>query len=111
MYWFSNKIKGIYDSYPSSQLLPNFDEYIVGYKDRSHLVNGISNNKMELNEFIFNPTIILNGEIVGTWKRTFKENKIKILLNQFKSLNNEENRAIKESAASYGNSIRMHVIC
>jgi hypothetical protein len=39
MYWFSNKIKGIYDSYPSSQLLPNFDEYIVGYKDRSHLVN------------------------------------------------------------------------
>jgi hypothetical protein len=111
MYWFSNKIKGIYDSYPSSQLLPNFDEYIVGYKDRSHLVNGISNNKMELNEFIFNPTIILNGEIVGTWKRTFKENKIKILLNQFKSLNNEENRAIKESAASYGNFIRMHVIC
>ena len=42
-YWFSN-IKDTDDSYPVSQLLPDFDEYIVGYKDRNHLVNGIANN-------------------------------------------------------------------
>ena len=74
------------------------------------MINGISNNKVDLNEFIFNPTIILNGEIVGTWKRTFKAGKIKILLNQFKSLNNEENRAIKDEATtSYGNFMGMPV--
>ena len=33
-YWFSSNIKDTDDSYPTSQLLPNFDEYIVGYKDR-----------------------------------------------------------------------------
>jgi hypothetical protein len=45
---------------------------------------------MELNEFIFKPTIIVNGEIVGTWKRTFKAGEVKISLNQFKKLNNEK---------------------
>ena len=34
--------------------------------------------------------IILNGEIVGTWKRTFKAGEVKISLNQFKKLNNEK---------------------
>ena len=108
-YWYSSYIKDVADSYPASQLLPNFDEYIVGYKDRNHLVSGIYNIKMELNEFIFNPTIIVNGEIVGTWKRTFNADKVKILLNQFKKLNNEENRAIKEAVLAYGKFIGMPV--
>ena len=108
-YWFSNYKQDTDDLYPSSQLLPDFDEYIVGYKDRSHLVNGISNNKMELNEFIFNPTIIVNGEVVGTWKRTFKAGKVKISLNHFKSLNNENIRVIKEAATAYGNFIDIPV--
>ena len=106
-YWFS-KIKDTDDPYPVSQLLPDFDEYIVGYKDRSRLVNGIS-NEMDLNEFIFNPTIIVNGEIVGTWKRRFKAGKVNILLKQFKSLDNEEIRSIKEAAMAYGNFISMPV--
>jgi Winged helix DNA-binding domain len=106
-YWFSN-IKDTKDSYLVSQLLPDFDEYIVGYKDRSHLVNGISNN-MDLNEFIFNPTIIVNGEIVGTWKHRFKAGTVKILLKPFKSLDNEKIRSIKEAATAYGNFINMRV--
>jgi hypothetical protein len=109
-YWFSSYIQDTDDLYPVSQLLPDFDEYIVGYKDRIHLVNGIFfNNKMELNEFIFNPTIIVNGEIVGTWKRTFKAGKVNIALNQFKSLNNEKIRVIKEAATAYGKFIGMPV--
>ena len=108
-YWFSSQLPDTDDPYPVSQLLPDFDEYIVGYKDRSHLVNGISKYKMELNEFIFNPTIIVNGEIVGTWKRKFKAGKVTITLNQFKQLNNEKIRAVKEAATAYGKFINMPV--
>ena len=108
-YWFSSYMQNTDNLYPISQLLPDFDEYIVGYKDRSHLVNGISNNKMELNEFIFNPTIIVNGEIVGTWKRIFKSGTVNMVLNRYKSLNNEENKAIKKAAAEYGNFVGMPV--
>ncbi len=100
-YWYSS-IKNKDDSYPVSQLLPDFDEYIVGYKDRNHLVNGIANNHRKINEFIFNPTIIVNGEIVGTWRRTFKAGMVKILLNPFKPLNNQEIMSIKEAAKDYG---------
>jgi hypothetical protein len=107
-YWFKSKIQDTDDTVPVSQLLPDFDEYIVGYKDRSQLVNGIS-NKLDLNEFIFSPTIIVNGEIVGTWKRTFKTGKVKILLKQFKSLDNEKIRSIKEAAIAYGNFMSMPV--
>jgi hypothetical protein len=107
--YFYSSIKDTDDSYRVSQLLPNFDEYIVGYKDRSHLVNGIANNHEKINEFIFNPTIIVNGEIVGTWKRIFKAGRVNILLNQFKPLNSQEIRSIKEVAKAYGKFISMPV--
>jgi Winged helix DNA-binding domain len=107
-YWYSS-IKDTDDSYPVSQLLPNFDEYIVGYKDRSYLVNGIAKNHEKINEFIFNPTIIVNGEIVGTWKRIFKTGKVKIQLNQLKPFNNQEIGSIKEAAKAYGKFVSMPV--
>jgi hypothetical protein len=108
-YWFPKCSDINMDPNPVSQLLPDYDEYIVGYKDRNQLVKGITNNKMESNDFIFNPTIIVNGEIVGTWKRTFKEGKIKISLNPYKSLDNEDFKAIKKAAIAYGNFMNMSI--
>ncbi len=52
-------------------LLPGFDEYMLGYKDRSivmapqhaKIVVGAGNG-------LFSPTIIVGGQVAGTWKRT-----------------------------------------
>lgn len=43
------------------RLLPAYDEFLVAYKDREDM------------QIIFNSTIILNGEVAGTWKRSIKK--------------------------------------
>ena len=46
-------------------LLPNFDEFLVAYADRSASYHGSDNNLALTN------TVVLDGRVVGTWKRTF----------------------------------------
>jgi Winged helix DNA-binding domain len=51
-------------------LLPGFDEYVLGYQDRSApLSDGIATRIVPGNNGVFLPTIVVDGEIVGTWRK------------------------------------------
>ena len=51
-------------------LLPGFDEYLLGYQDRSApLAAEYAAAVVPGNNGIFQPTIVKNGEVVGIWKR------------------------------------------
>jgi hypothetical protein len=54
-------------------LLPNYDEYVVGYKDRSHLQAESFNDEFSRNNMVFSNTIVSNGQLAGQWKRTLKK--------------------------------------
>jgi hypothetical protein len=51
-------------------LLPGFDEYVLGYKDRSAvLAPEYSAAIVPGGNGVFRPTIIVDGEVAGTWRR------------------------------------------
>ena len=51
--------------------LPGFDEYILGYSDRTApLAPGHFERIVPGGNGMFLPTIVADGEVVGTWKRT-----------------------------------------
>src|SRR5689334_702818 len=64
-------------------LLPAFDEYFVAYKERSWKALG--------------PTIIINGEAAGTWKRDSATITVKLLRDSNKS----EQRALTAAQQRY----------
>ncbi len=91
-------------------LLPAFDEYIIGYTDRS-MVTGdfgeIRGKQDEIGKFIhsngiFLPTIISNGKVVGTWKGQMKSGKINVTLNTFNHLDRLIRSDIKDRVSEYG---------
>lgn len=54
-------------------LLPGFDEYVLGYKDRSAVLAAEHAQKIVPgNNGIFFPTVVIDGQIVGVWKRKLK---------------------------------------
>ena len=57
-------------------MLPNFDEYTVGYSDRSAIFDASDAEKFDTPGNVLNPTIVLDGLVVGTWKRTIKKDSI-----------------------------------
>jgi winged helix DNA-binding protein len=86
-------------------LLPAFDEYLIGYKDRSAVLTVEDAPKVVPGKNgVFLPTIVVGGRVVGTWKRRLKKRSIDVTLNPFTHLGahlgDSDENAI-EAAKSY----------
>ncbi len=93
----------------TAYLLPNYDEFTVGYTDRSTIFDVLHTNKLDPRGGLLTNTIVLDGQVVGTWKRTFKKNTVVIEANPFTPLGKTEARAFAASANLYGTFLRMPV--
>ncbi|MEI3799018.1 MULTISPECIES: winged helix DNA-binding domain-containing protein [unclassified Chitinophaga] len=82
-------------------LLPAFDEYFIGYKDRSTLIDMQFAKKVMTINGIFNPIMVQNGQIIGTWKRTFKKDSVTIVTDPFKPLKKAGLKAFEPAAQRY----------
>ena len=54
----------------TTHLLPAYDQYLIGYKDRSGVLAKEHTSKAFNSHGIFQPVILCDGQIVGNWKRT-----------------------------------------
>ena len=103
IYWFTESTPFAQDTSPTAYLLPNYDEYTVSYKDRSAVLDMSHANKFAARDSIlFNHVIVLNGQVVGTWKRTLTKNAVFIILSPFTALNEAETHAVAIAAEQYG---------
>jgi hypothetical protein len=102
-YWFSPSTTPAQDLSQTAHLLPNFDEYIVGYTDRSAIFDASHTKKLDARgNVLFNHTMVLDGRVVGTWKRTLQKDAVIITPSLFAPLNEVETRSFIESANRYG---------
>lgn len=60
------------------RLLAGFDEYFLGYKDRSPVADVEHHGKLFTTNGIFFPLVMKGGKIVGSWRRTFKKDRVVI---------------------------------
>ncbi len=89
-------------------LLPIHDEYIMGYKDRSFYFN--SKYKISSSStYTFDNTIIINGQIAGTWKRMINKNPVDLVYNLFKPFNKTEKKEFIFTVDQYSKFIGLPV--
>jgi Winged helix DNA-binding domain len=101
-YWLSSSTPAAKSATPTAYLLPPFDEYTVAYKDRSAVLDPSSAKQVNVGNGIFSPVIVINGQVVGTWKRTLKKGAVVITPSPFTSLKRAETRALIAAAHRYG---------
>ncbi len=106
-YWFSPSMPIAKDAVLTAHLLPPYDEYTIAYKDRSAVLDPAY--IIQTRNGIFSPIIIMDGCIVGTWKRTFKKDSVLIETSLFSPLNESETRAISAAIGRYGAFLDMPV--
>jgi hypothetical protein len=90
------------DLSPSAHLLPAFDEYLVGYKDREAVLDPEDVKRINPGGGILNPTIIIDGRVVGTWKRILKKGSVVITPDWFGPPDETEQAAFAAAAGLYG---------
>jgi len=111
-YWFSSpgSPASFREKSPKAYLLPNYDEYFIGFKDRSAIGEvARRSNLLENSPSLLAHIIILDGQVVGGWKRTLKKNVVIIELNLITDLTRAENRAIADAANRYGKFLGLQV--
>jgi hypothetical protein len=99
-YWFKDSGTATGKS-STAYLLPNYDEFIVSYKDRSAAIAEKDLDKADPRGTIFNNTVVINGQIKGIWKHTFKKDTVVIEVSPFKPLSKATHAAIASAAKRY----------
>jgi len=83
-------------------LLPNYDEYVVSYKDRKEAIDKkhLAVILKERNA-VFTNSILVNGRIEGTWQRTIKNNSVAVTTRFFSTLSKGKQKLVKGGANQY----------
>jgi hypothetical protein len=55
----------------------------VGYKDRSAILNPKYAERLNAGGGMLNPVIVADAEVVGTWKRSFRNNSVVVTPDPF----------------------------
>lgn len=101
VYWMSPDI-ALPKERSSAFALPGFDEYILGYQDRSAVLEPQHADKIcPGGNGMFISSIVVDGQVVGTWKRTVKKNSIAVTAIPFSKLSKVEMTAFKHAATRY----------
>ena len=111
-YWLKpSSIPAGEDEPPIASLLPNYDEYMIGYKDRSAMFPALPQkpDSQAYGRIALNYTIIIDGIIVGSWRRERKNERVVIRTKLFRPLDDDEEEAISMAVDRYGKFLGMPV--
>lgn len=96
-YWMSPNVQegqGLF-------LLPGYDEFLIGYKDRSASFETYGRTPISTYNGMFYATIIEDGQVLGLWKRVIKTKSIDIVLHPIITLSDDQIKRIQAQVDAY----------
>lgn len=102
-YWWARGQNGAPPPRPRGRafLLPAFDEFLVGYADRSAALEATRSPFVDGGGGILNPTILVDARVVGTWKRVIAGKRVAFAPSPFAPLDRTAARAVEDALARY----------
>ena len=97
-YWLPSSKPAAGRAARMSFLLPAFDEYTVAYRDRSAV---LATRWANAGAGALSPTIVIDGQVVGTWTRTRKDDTVVITPLPFAKLGDAGTHAVAAAAQRY----------
>jgi hypothetical protein len=102
VYWLGSERPSVSRAAPTVYLLPGFDEYLLGYRDRSASLDPAYAQQVQAgSNGIFLGTIVVNGRVAGTWKRELRKNAARVTTNFFRPLTPAETGALEKAMSRY----------
>lgn len=95
-YWYSASQPPLTEPAPQAFLLPTYDEFLVGFSGFGKAIQNADQKTA------FSAPIVINGQVVGRWKRTLKSKRVMIELAPFSPLTPTEEEAVVNAAQHYG---------
>jgi hypothetical protein len=107
--WFTER--RLPKSAPIAHLLPNYDEYFIGHRDRSAIGRRVRNIQDVAGNAFFAHLVFVNGELVGGWKRVNTRTGIEVRFAPATKLTAAEQKlvekAVNQFAVFVGQEVRL----
>ncbi len=88
---------------PAVLLLPGFDEYLLGYKDRSAMLTPVEEALVVPGgNGVFLSTVVVGGVVVGTWGRRETPSRVVVTVRPWRTLSGATVRGVERVARDYG---------
>ena len=103
VYWFAPGPAPARSASSLAHLLPNYDEYFIGHKDRSAILEqaegaGVRHLALGLTAY----PILVDGQVVGGWKRSVRGEAVVVGLELLLDVGDRARRAIAAQVKRYG---------
>ncbi len=101
--WISHVDAPQPDGHAGVHLLPQWDEFLLGYKSRDvtlppeHFHRVVPGRNM-----VFKPTLVVDGEVAGTWRRAGSGRRTVLEVSPFGPLSATTRRGLDRAAGEYG---------
>jgi hypothetical protein len=102
VHWFVPASSRVRTWRPLALLLPNWDEYVIAYTDRRALLDGYTTNPSDARQTVFSHTLIVDGRIAGTWRRSLNGSSARVDVLTGRRTSAVTIRAIRGAANRYG---------
>ena len=84
----------------TAYLLPSFDDFLIGYKDRSASISAIDSARLR-GGGMPNQVIVIGGHVAGMWTRTPKKETVVVEINLFRKLKKPEKTVLDNAVERY----------
>ncbi len=107
-YYMTDEAVADLDVTNTAFLLPGFDEYMLGYRDRSAALDPKHAPKIiPGSNGVFMPTMIFDGKVVGTWKRALTKKSVVVTGFPFGKITRAQVKAFEGEAERFGEYLGM----
>jgi hypothetical protein len=108
-YWFAPSTRDSIRQARTAHLLPNYDEYFIGFKDRSaiseRLRKSVVNPRVDA---LMGHILFVDGQIVGAWRRTLSK-RVDVEIDLLVPLTASERKLVSAAAERFGRFLELPV--
>jgi winged helix DNA-binding protein len=102
-YWLDPSGRSPRQRTPTAHLLPNYDEYFIGFKNRGAIGKRLNSTDVVMGRDALAPhVIVVDGQLVGGWKRTLTKTAVVVELRLRADLRAPERKAVVMAARAFG---------
>jgi hypothetical protein len=87
---------------PLVRLLPYFDSFLLGHKERDHLVDSKYRAKIYRAQGWISPVLLVDGQVAGTWEHAWEKDSLRVKVTKFERMPRDVAVGIHEEAQDLG---------
>jgi hypothetical protein len=99
-YWFASGDRRTVRARASCLLLPNYDEYLIAYKDRHIVMDAAAPGTASRAEYPH--FLVVDGVLRGTWRRTLTPRQVTVDIRPSRPLSRAERQGVDAEVVRYG---------